>query len=89
MLYLVLTLSVDNILSQQAIPGSAYDYIRLQAGNTTFTPKDTTLPVSFDTGATGKTGTVTFLAPQGTTAFTLMFLAQGGSDAASIDFQLA
>jgi hypothetical protein len=89
MLYLVLTLSVDNSLSQQAIPGSAYDYLRLQANNTTFEPKDTTLPVSFDTGATGKTGTVTFLAPQGTTAFTLMFRAQGGSDAASIDFQLA
>ncbi len=89
MLYLMLTLSVDNTLSQQAIPGSAYDYLRLQANNTTFEPKDTTLPVSFDTGATGKTGTVTFLAPQGTTAFTVMFLAQGGSDAASIDFQLA
>ena len=89
MLYLMLTLSVDNTLSQQAIPGSAYDYLRLQAGNTMFAPKDTTLPVSFDTGAKGKTGTVTFLAPQATTAFTLMFLAQGGSDSASIDFQLA
>lgn len=89
MLYLVLTLSVDNTLSQQAIPGSAYDYLRLQANNTTFEPKDTTLPVSFDSGAMGKTGTVTFLAPQETTAFTLMFRAQGGSDAASIDFQLA
>jgi hypothetical protein len=88
MLYLMLTLSVDNTLSQQAIPGSTYNYLRLRANNTTFEPEDTTLPVSFDTGATGKTGTVTFLAPQGRTAFTLMFLAQGGSDAASIDFQI-
>lgn len=88
MIYLVLTLSVDNTLSQQAIPGPAYDYVRLQTGNTTFTPKDTTLPVAFDTGAMGKTGTVTFLVPQGSTAFTLVLLAQGGADTASMDFQL-
>src|SRR5207249_6181089 len=53
MVYLVLALKVDNILSQKAIVGSAYNYIRLQAGNARFAPKDTTLPVAFDTGATG------------------------------------
>ncbi|HYK84753.1 MAG TPA: zinc ribbon domain-containing protein [Ktedonobacteraceae bacterium] len=90
MVYVVVTLQVDNTLSQVAIPGSAYDYIRLQTGNVTVTPKDTTLPVSFDTGETGKTGTVTFLVPQ-SNAFTLLLLPQGqnGAKQASTDFQFS
>ncbi len=86
--YIVVTLKVDNTLSQLAIPGSAYDYIHLKTGNTTASPKDTTLPVSFDTGASGKTGTVTFLIPQGSNAFTLLLLPQSGADQDSTDFQL-
>lgn len=89
MVYIVVTLKVDNTLSQQAIPGSAYDYIRLKAGNSSATPVDTTLPTAFDTGEMGKTGTVTFLMPQGSSAFTLILLSQGGSDQATSDFQLA
>ncbi|MGI9059926.1 MAG: zinc ribbon domain-containing protein [Ktedonobacteraceae bacterium] len=87
--YIVVTLKVDNPLSQQAIPGSAYDYVRLKTGNSTATPKDTTLPVSFDTGETGNTGTVTFLMPQGSNAFTLLLLPQSGADQASTAFQLS
>ncbi|GAC1380916.1 MAG: hypothetical protein NVS4B7_03480 [Ktedonobacteraceae bacterium] len=88
MAYLVVALKVDNTLSQRAIPGSAYDYARLVAGSTTFLPKNTTLPVAFDAGETDQTGTVTFLIPQESTAFTLILLAQGGADQASTDFQL-
>lgn len=91
MFYVMVSLKVDNTLSQRAIPGSAYDYIRLKAGSFTETPKDTTLPVSFDTGVTGKTGTVTFLVPQGSSAFTLLLLpqSQSGLTQASTDFQIS
>lgn len=89
--YIIITLSVDNTLSQEAIPGSPYTYMRLQSGNALLLPQATTLPVSFATGETGKTGTVTFLAPQNSSAFTLILQAQGnnsGFDPASTDFQL-
>lgn len=91
MRYLVVTLSVDNTLSQQAITGSSFTYIRLQSGNSTFTPVDTTLPVSFDSGVTGKSGTVTFLVPQKSTAFTLVLVPQNQSGAtqATTDFHLS
>ena len=87
--YIVVMLQVDNTLSQLAIPGSAYDYISLKTGNTIATPKNTTLPVSFDTGETGNTGTVTFLMLQGSNAFTLLLLPQSGANQASTDFQLS
>lgn len=90
MRYIVVTLKVDNTLSQVAIAGSPYDYIRLKFGNTMVAPKGTTLPVSFDTGATGKTGTVSFLAPQNSTSFMLILLPppQSGAEQASTNFQL-
>ena len=89
MIYIVVTLRVDNTLSQQAITGSPFDYARLKAGNTTASPKYADLPVSFDTGETGQTGTITFLAPQSSKAFTLILLPQGGADQATTDFQFA
>ncbi len=91
MRYITVTLKVDNTLSQIAIIGSPYDYIRLKSGNITATPKVTTLPVSFEIGAMGKTGTVTFLMPQDSTTFTLILLSQSqsGFDQASTDFQLS
>ncbi len=91
MRYLTLTLKVDNTLSQVAITGSPYDYIRLKSGQTTVSPSDSTLPVSFATGETGKTGTVTFMAPQNSTAFTLILLSQmkDAGDQATTDFQAA
>jgi hypothetical protein len=87
--YITVTLKVDSTLSQRAIPGSAYDYARLKSSSTTASPKSTTLPVSFDAGETGKMGTLTFLMPQGGTAFTLILLAAGGADQAATDFQFA
>jgi hypothetical protein len=89
--YVIVMLDVSNPLSQTAIPGSPYDYLRLKAGNTTATPVDTTLPVSFASGANGKMGTTTFLVPQNATKLTLMLLAQSqsGFDQVTQDFQLA
>jgi len=87
MAYIIGTLKVDNTLSQEAIPGSAYDYIRLKSGSTIAPPKNTTLPVSFETGETGKTGTVTFLISQSTNTYTFILLPQGGTDQATTDFQ--
>jgi hypothetical protein len=89
MMYIVVTLQVDNTLSQQAITGSPFDYARLKAGNTTSAPKFTDLPVSFDTGVKGKSGTITFLVPGNSTTFTLIFLPQSGANQATTDFQFA
>jgi zinc-ribbon domain len=92
MRYLTLTLKVDNTLSQTAITGSPYDYMRLGFGNTTASPMNTTLPVSFDRSVMGKTGTVSFLVPQNIQSFTLLLIPQkqdDNSDQASTDFQLA
>lgn len=90
MRYMTLALQVDNTLSQEAITGSPYDYMRLQSGKTTVSPVDSTLPASFATGQSGKTGTVTFLVPQNSTAFTLILLPQtkDSGDQASTDFQI-
>ncbi len=86
--YVILTLSVTNTLSQTAIPGSAYDYVRLKAGNVMTMPQDTTLPVSFEAGATDKMGTVTFLVPQNATTLTFILMSQHGFDQATTDFRL-
>ncbi|MDQ2888672.1 MAG: hypothetical protein M3Y39_21635, partial [Chloroflexota bacterium] len=89
--YVSVTLIVNNTLSQTAIPGSAFAYMRLKTGSTTATPVETTLPVSFDAGANGKTGTVTFLVPQNATTYTLILLAQpqSGFDQVTQDFRLS
>lgn len=92
MRYITVTLKVDNTLSQIAVTGSPYDYIRLKFGSTTVSPKNSTLPVSFNVGAMGQTGTVSFLVPQHTQAFTLLLVPQSrdaSSDQDSTDFQLA
>ncbi|MBV9615248.1 MAG: hypothetical protein JO031_07320 [Ktedonobacteraceae bacterium] len=88
--YVTVALNVSNTLSQTAISGSPYDYIRLKAGNTTASPVNTTLPVSFAAGANGKTGTATFLVPQNANELTLILLAQpqSGFDQATENFQL-
>jgi len=88
MVYIIVTLKVDNTLSQLVIPGSAYDYARLTSSNVSAIPVDTTLPVAFDSGTMGETGTITFLVPQNSSAFTFILLPQGGSDQASSNFQL-
>jgi hypothetical protein len=88
--FLILTLKVDNTLSQEAITGSPFDYLRVKAGGQTVAPVDTTLPISFATGEMGKTGTATFLIPQNSSACTLILLSQdpGTSGQATTDFQV-
>lgn len=88
--YLTLSVKIDNPLSQEAISGSPFDYMRVKAGGKTVPPVSTTIPVSFAVGETGKTGTATFLIPQNSTACALILLSQdpGGSGQASTDFQI-
>jgi hypothetical protein len=88
--YVILAFSVNNTLSQMAITGSSYDYARLKSGNTTAVPVDSTLPLSFQAGAIGVTGTLSFLVPQKSTAFTLLFLPQdqNSNDQTTISFQI-
>ncbi len=90
MRYIVIQMSVDNTLSQVAIPGSAYDYIQLTYGKNVVTPIQTTLPVAFATGITGQMGTVTFLVPQNisTIVLTLAAQQQSGFDSAVTNIQL-
>ena len=90
MRYVTLMLKVDNTLAQIAIPGSPYMYMRLRYGNTSALPEHTTIPVTFQVGAVGVTGTVSFQVPQQTSSFTLILVSQKGDDGdqSSVDFHL-
>lgn len=90
MRFVTLMLKVDNTLSQVAIPGSSYDYMRLQYGNASAMPEHTTIPVAFNVGAVGIPGTVSFQVPQHATSFTLTLISQKGDngDQSSTVFQL-
>lgn len=79
MRYVTVTLKVNSALEQTAIPGSAFDYATLTAGSTTARPALTTLPVSFDKGTQGTSGTITFLVPQDQKHLTLTLHAPTGS----------
>lgn len=87
---ITVTLSVDNTLSQVAIAGSPYAYMRLQYGNSTALPEQSTIPVAFKVGAIGITGTVSFQVPQKTTSFALVLEPQAGDsgDQATTNFQI-
>lgn len=91
MYYVIVQLKVNNTLSQMAIPGSAYDYVRLSVGTTMLTPVATTLPVSFPASTDGQAGSVTFLAPQNATALTFLLIAtaQSGFTQATATIQLS
>jgi hypothetical protein len=92
MRYITVTLKVDNTLSQVAIAGSPYEYMRLLYGNTTALPEQITIPVSFNVGAVGISGSASFQVPlpQNTTSFTLVLEPQNGDsgDQASANFQM-
>lgn len=90
MRYVTLMLKVDNTLSQIAITGSPYEYMRLQYGNKSALPEHTTIPVAFPVGAVGITGMVSFEVPQQTSSFTLVLMPQKGDngDQSSTDFHL-
>ena len=78
MRYVVLSFKVDNPTSGNKVIGFTNEYMRLKAGSNVNSPADgisTTLPLGVNANTTGATGTVTFLMPQGNTAYTLVFLA--------------
>jgi hypothetical protein len=78
MRYVVLSFKVDNPTSNNKVIGFTNEYMRLKAGSNVNSPADgipTTLPLSVNANTTGASGTVTFLMPQGNTAYTLIFLA--------------
>jgi hypothetical protein len=88
--YLTLSLKVSNPLSQIVIPGSPFDYMLLKSPGVSASPQATTLPVSFEAGATAKTATVTFLVPQKADPLSLVLVAQpqNGFDQATQTFSL-
>ncbi len=90
MRYATLLLRVDNTLSQIAITGSPYQYMRLQYGNTSVPPMHATIPVAFQVGAVGVTGMASFQVPQQVSSFTLILVPQKGDngDQSSTDFHL-
>ena len=90
MRYLTLTLQVENTLSQVAITGSPYEYMSLHYANHTALPKHATLPVAFEVGAAGVTGSVSFQVPQNIHSFTLLLEPQNGDrgDQSSTAFQM-
>ncbi len=91
MRYVTLMLKVDNTLSQIAITGSPYGYMRLHYDNISALPEHTTIPVAFQAGAVGVTGTVSFQVPQQTSSFTLILSPQknDNGDQSSTDFHLS
>lgn len=88
--FLTVNLVIDNTLSQQAISGSPYDYLRVKVGGQTIAPVSTTIPVSFASGEKNRAGTATFLIPQNSTTCTLLFLSQDpdGKGQAAVHFQV-
>ena len=90
MRFVTLMLKVDNTLSQIAITGSPYDYMRLQYGNRSALPEHTTIPVAFQVGAVGVTGTMSFQVPQQTSSFILILMPQkdDNGDQSSTEFHL-
>jgi hypothetical protein len=74
MCYLTFVVSVDNPLSQMVIPGSPFEYMRLEAGNSSESLQESTLPVAFGAGTAGERGEVTFVIPQSSDQVTLRLL---------------
>lgn len=89
--YLTFTMIINNTLSQQAITGSPFDYVRVKTGGKIFNPISTTLPVSFARNQMGNASTITFLIPQNSVSGTFLLLSQdpGKSGQASTNFSLA
>jgi cytoskeletal protein RodZ len=88
--YVTVTLKIDNPSSRDF---NAYwgDYLRLKAGDTTSAPTgDATIPLGIPAGSSGKTGSASFLMPEGNTSYTLIFLGNTttGVSQASVDFQI-
>lgn len=75
MRYVVLSFKVDNPTSGDRTIGFPEDFMRLKAGGITSSQSDKNMPLYAKANTTGTTGTVTFLVPQSSTGYTLIFLA--------------
>ncbi len=78
MVYVVLTFNIDNPSSGDVVTGFTDSYMRLKSADSTNPSVDNTLPLTVKANTNGATGTVTFLMPANSTAYTLIFLAQQG-----------
>ena len=91
MRYVTLAFKVDNPTSNSFAPFPS-DNMRLKSGSTTSPPSSSTLSTSIAANQTGTTGTVSFLMPEGSTAFTLIMLAQSNANPpisqVTVDFQI-
>lgn len=86
--YVTVTLSVDNP-SANPVYFSPTSVLRLQTGSTKVSPESGyTLPSSYDSGTTNQTGDVTFIVPEGSTSYSLIFQAQDTNAQSSINFQI-
>ena len=88
--YVTVTLKIDNPSSRE-FAASCGDYLRLQAGETTSTPTPhATIPVLIPAGSSSQTGSASFLVPEGSTSYTLLFLrnATTGVSQAAVDLQI-
>jgi hypothetical protein len=88
--YATISLTTDNTLAQEAISGSPFDFLHIKMKGQTYALLSSTIPISFDAGAMGKTGTATFLIPQNSTNCTMVFLSQDSGDTgqATINFTI-
>jgi hypothetical protein len=86
--YVTVTLSVDNP-STNTVYFDPSSVLRLQTGSTKVPPESGyTLPTSYASGTSNQSGTVTFIIPEGSTSYSLIFQAQDTSTQSSINFQI-
>jgi hypothetical protein len=74
--FYVLNFTVDNPNGVSVSPGFGFDYIRLALSGGNRPPMDNTLPATFKANAQRVGGHVTFQAPAGLHALTIVFLRQ-------------
>jgi hypothetical protein len=90
MMYVTIDFKIDNP-SQSDVVEYWNSYMRLKVGGTVSSPdSNTNFPTDFTAGSSGKTASVIFLVPQGSTAFTFILLANssGTVPQTSTDFQI-
>ncbi len=89
MVYVTVTFKIDNP-SQKNVDEYWPDLMRLKAGSVVSSPESgSDFPLSFAAGSSGKTGSESFLVPQGNTAFTFILKpSPTAANQATIDFQI-
>ncbi len=90
MMYVTIDFKIDNP-SQSGVTEYWNSYMRLKVGGIVSSPdSNTDFPTDFPAGSSGKTGSVIFLVPQGSTSFTFILLpnSSGTAPQSSTDFQI-